>query len=208
MGIGWMEAGLLVLSYYLLGGFLTGCWIVLFKDGRNSRTLGSGTLANDAVSGQSSLLKSKGITLLNGEFGLRLTKHARLWGLDFDVTSSPYGESLDCSFGAVPFQLEGVATASGVSGKAIGANTGLSFVFHQNVLSPSETLPPVLADRTHEAPYFVTIPLTHSIALEKSVTAWAIKASSCRTKAMICLNPTGFRSLRSETRISGECWDA
>lgn len=89
-----MEASMLVLNY-LLGGFFTGYWIIRLKDGRDLRTLGSGTMANDAVAGQLSLLKSKGIIPLNGEFDLRLNEHARRWDLDFDVIPSPYGEPLD-----------------------------------------------------------------------------------------------------------------
>lgn len=53
---------------------------------------------------------------------------------------------LDCvsSIGAVPLDLEGVAFASGVSGKSIGSYTGLSFVFHQENVQPQETLPAYL----------------------------------------------------------------
>ncbi|MNI24084.1 Soluble hydrogenase 42 kDa subunit [compost metagenome] len=50
---------------------------------------------------------------------------------------------LDCvsSLGAVPFELSDVYMASGVSGKAIGAYTGLAFVFHQEEITPDRRLP-------------------------------------------------------------------
>ncbi|MGJ9382062.1 aminotransferase class V-fold PLP-dependent enzyme [Salipaludibacillus sp. CF4.18] len=50
---------------------------------------------------------------------------------------------LDCisSLGALPLDLQGVYLASGVSGKAIGSYTGLSFVFHQENIPPSNRLP-------------------------------------------------------------------
>lgn len=156
--------------------------------------LGSGTLANDAVAGQLKRLGGRGLILVNGEFGRRLTVHARRWQLAFDTIESEYGLPLDAcraeaaaasgryrwiwavhgetstgvlndlerlkgiaaghglalamdcvsSFGAVPFSLEGVALASGVSGKAISSYTGLSFVFHQGELTPDESIPPYI----------------------------------------------------------------
>jgi hypothetical protein len=45
--------------------------------------LGSGTLANDAVSAQLRQLNLRGLVLSNGEFGVRLIDHASRWGLDF-----------------------------------------------------------------------------------------------------------------------------
>ncbi|MBS4179221.1 aminotransferase class V-fold PLP-dependent enzyme [Lederbergia citrea] len=51
--------------------------------------------------------------------------------------------SIDCisSIGAVPIDLEGVSFASGVSGKALASYTGLSFVFHDEVVKPANNLP-------------------------------------------------------------------
>jgi aspartate aminotransferase-like enzyme len=53
---------------------------------------------------------------------------------------------LDCisSIGAVDIDLNDVFLASGVSGKAIGAYTGLSFVFHHHEVKPSSNLPKYL----------------------------------------------------------------
>jgi aspartate aminotransferase-like enzyme len=53
---------------------------------------------------------------------------------------------LDCisSIGAMEIDLEGVFLASGVSGKALRAFTGLSFVFHQHEVTPSTALPKYL----------------------------------------------------------------
>src|SRR5881396_925325 len=47
--------------------------------------LGSGSLANDAVCAQLSMLDQPGLVLSNGEFGDRLIDHATRQGLDFEV---------------------------------------------------------------------------------------------------------------------------
>lgn len=57
--------------------------------------LGSGTLANDVVGAQLSLLPGQGIVLSNGEFGSRLVDHARRFKLRFDHLEFPWGEPLD-----------------------------------------------------------------------------------------------------------------
>jgi aspartate aminotransferase-like enzyme len=56
--------------------------------------MGSGTLANDAVAGQLSLLDGRGLVLANGEFGDRLLDHATRWGLAFDPVRVDWGEPL------------------------------------------------------------------------------------------------------------------
>ncbi|GIN74596.1 acetyltransferase [Bacillus sp. J14TS2] len=53
---------------------------------------GTGTLANDVVAGQLSLLNGKGLILNNGEFGKRLMDHAKRWQLDFDQYQVEWGE--------------------------------------------------------------------------------------------------------------------
>lgn len=55
---------------------------------------GTGTLANDAVAGQISLLGRAGLVISNGEFGERLTDHARRWRLPHEVLGLGWGESL------------------------------------------------------------------------------------------------------------------
>jgi aspartate aminotransferase-like enzyme len=57
--------------------------------------LGSGTLANDAVAGQLSLLGGRGLVLSNGEFGDRLTDHARRFRLAFETLEFAWGEPFD-----------------------------------------------------------------------------------------------------------------
>jgi len=47
--------------------------------------MGSGTLANDVIAGQLSLLRRPGLMLTNGEFGNRLIDHASRFGLSFRV---------------------------------------------------------------------------------------------------------------------------
>lgn len=57
--------------------------------------LGSGSLANDAIGGQISLLPQPGIILSNGEFGDRLIDHASRLGLDFEAHQMEWGEPFD-----------------------------------------------------------------------------------------------------------------
>jgi aspartate aminotransferase-like enzyme len=57
--------------------------------------LGSGSLANDAIGAQISLLDQRGIVLSNGEFGDRLIDHAKRLGLQFDVYQMGWGEPFD-----------------------------------------------------------------------------------------------------------------
>ncbi len=54
---------------------------------------GSGTLGNEAVAGQLSLLAGRGLVLINGEFGRRLVDKAQRWQLCFDRVEMPWGES-------------------------------------------------------------------------------------------------------------------
>ncbi|HEU0010239.1 MAG TPA: GNAT family N-acetyltransferase [Verrucomicrobiae bacterium] len=56
---------------------------------------GSGSLANDAVCAQISLLDAPGLVLSNGEFGERLIDHATRQGLSFEVYKMAWGEPLD-----------------------------------------------------------------------------------------------------------------
>ena len=56
---------------------------------------GSGTLANDVIGGQLSLLDGPGLVLSNGEFGERLIDHATRWGLRFEPVQIPWGERFD-----------------------------------------------------------------------------------------------------------------
>jgi aspartate aminotransferase-like enzyme len=57
--------------------------------------MGSGTLANDAIAGQLSLLAQHGLILSNGEFGRRLIEHATRWRLPFDTIQLEWGEVFD-----------------------------------------------------------------------------------------------------------------
>lgn len=65
----------------------------LTRAGAASVLMGSGTLANDAVAAQLSLLRKKGIVLSNGEFGERLIDHASRWGLDFRALRIEWGKA-------------------------------------------------------------------------------------------------------------------
>ena len=57
--------------------------------------LGSGTLANDAVAGQISLLDAPGVVVSNGEFGERLIDQARRMRLDHVAVEFGWGEAFD-----------------------------------------------------------------------------------------------------------------
>ncbi len=57
--------------------------------------VGSGTLANDLVAGQLSLLPGPGLILSNGEFGDRLIDHARRWRLTHATCQRSWGEILE-----------------------------------------------------------------------------------------------------------------
>jgi aspartate aminotransferase-like enzyme len=57
--------------------------------------LGSGTLANDVVAGQLSLLGGRGLVLSNGEFGQRLIDHARRFRLEFETMEYPWGDAFE-----------------------------------------------------------------------------------------------------------------
>ncbi len=69
------------------------CLCRLVSASRVEIMLGSGTLANDAIAGQLSLLRSPGLILTNGEFGERLADQARRFNLRFERLSKEWGES-------------------------------------------------------------------------------------------------------------------
>jgi len=58
---------------------------------------GSGTLANDAIAAQLSLLSAPGLILSNGEFGDRLIDHGRRFRLRFAVHQIEWGEAFQAS---------------------------------------------------------------------------------------------------------------
>ena len=57
--------------------------------------LGSGTLSNDVVGAQISLLESPGLVLSNGEFGDRLIDHARRLQLPHEALTYDWGQRFD-----------------------------------------------------------------------------------------------------------------
>ena len=68
--------------------------------------MGSGTLANDVIGAQLSLLGGQGLVLSNGEFGGRLVDQARRFGLNFKTVESPWGKPLDLT--VVRNQMAGI----------------------------------------------------------------------------------------------------
>ncbi len=67
----------------------------LVRAGKAELFMGSGTLANDVVAGQLSLLGQPGLILSNGEFGSRLVDQARRFNLKFEAMEFPWGCPLD-----------------------------------------------------------------------------------------------------------------
>lgn len=57
--------------------------------------VGTGTLANDVVAAQLTLLDAPGIVVSNGEFGERLIDHARRMGLDHEAIEYEWGSAFD-----------------------------------------------------------------------------------------------------------------
>jgi aspartate aminotransferase-like enzyme len=57
--------------------------------------MGSGTLANDVIAAQLSLLGGRGLILSNGEFGERLLDQAWRFNLKFDALKFDWGQPLD-----------------------------------------------------------------------------------------------------------------
>ncbi|MGB6408169.1 MAG: aminotransferase class V-fold PLP-dependent enzyme [Planococcus donghaensis] len=56
---------------------------------------GSGTLANEAMLAQIKRLNSKGLILVNGEFGRRLVRQAERVNLDYEVVEESWGQAFD-----------------------------------------------------------------------------------------------------------------
>jgi aspartate aminotransferase-like enzyme len=77
----------------------------LVRAGKVELFMGSGTLANDVVAGQLSLLGQPGLVLSNGEFGSRLVDQARRFNLKFETLEFPWGQPLDLA--AVKRKLSG-----------------------------------------------------------------------------------------------------
>jgi aspartate aminotransferase-like enzyme len=59
--------------------------------------MGSGTLANDVIAAQLSLLKGRGLIVSNGEFGERLSDQAKRFCLDFTQLKYAWGDAFDYS---------------------------------------------------------------------------------------------------------------
>jgi aspartate aminotransferase-like enzyme len=85
--------------------------------------MGSGTLANDMVAAQLSLLGGRGLVLSNGEFGDRLIDHATRMGLNFDALKFDWGEPVEP--GAVGKKLSGQAGYSWLWCAHCETSTGL-----------------------------------------------------------------------------------
>ena len=57
--------------------------------------MGSGTLANDVIAAQLSLIAGRGVILSNGEFGDRLIDHASRFRMSFETLHVPWGRTFD-----------------------------------------------------------------------------------------------------------------
>jgi aspartate aminotransferase-like enzyme len=79
--------------------------------------MGSGTLANDVIAGQLSLLGGHGLILSNGEFGERLMDQAWRFNLKFDALKFDWGKPLDMALVEKKYfgELHGPSGSAGVS---------------------------------------------------------------------------------------------
>lgn len=82
------------------------------------------------------------------------------------------------SLGSVPVPLEGVAFASGVSGKGFGAYPGLALVFHQRPAQPGGSLPRYLDLAAYQAPD--EVPFTQSSNLVAALHAALLRDFDAR----------------------------
>ncbi len=71
--------------------------------------MGAGTLANDVIAAQLSLVKGRGLVLSNGEFGGRLVDHARRFNLPFNVLEFPWGDPFNLADIRARFQSDAPA---------------------------------------------------------------------------------------------------
>ncbi len=198
--------------------------------------MGTGTVANDVIAGQLSLLGGEGLVLSNGEFGERLIDCASRFRLTFDTYSLEWGcgfnhddivkiinknssikwlwavhcetstgmlndmgilksicqqENVlliqDCvsSIGNTDVDLKDVHFASGVSGKGLRSYSGLSMVFYNHRLCPSDKILPAYLDLSTYAgkngvPYTVNSNLVNALhtALQEFQTAESIQQIS------------------------------
>ncbi len=99
--------------------------------------VGSGTLANDVVAGQLSLLNRPGLILANGEFGWRLADGAARFGLAFEVFQAHYGEPFD--YDALRRRIDHTPALGWVWGVHCETSTG--------ILNDIETLKSICAER-------------------------------------------------------------
>lgn len=187
-------------------------WLLKLSQANHILTLvGTGTLANDAMLGQirSDFPNERGLILVNGEFGERLSTQAAQWDLQADTIRIPWGKAflpqeieqqlqqkkygwllvvhgetssgtlnplqelvdlgkqygvavcVDCisSFGALPFSLADVHYATAVSGKSLGALSGLAFVFCHT--SPTSSNAPYYLNLAHYAKQSIPFTLPH-----------------------------------------------
>lgn len=181
--------------------------------------MASGTLANDVIAGQLSLLSQKGLILSNGEFGQRLITQAERFNLSFETLSLDWRRTFNCddikeilhdnsdirwlwtvhcetstgilndlpmlkeickekeillcmdcvsSIGTAYVDLHDIYLASGVSGKGLGAFSGLSMVFYNHPILPSpRTLPAyldlALYSMKDEVPFTITSNLVYAL---------------------------------------------
>lgn len=85
--------------------------------------LGSGTLANDSIAAQLSLVDGRGLILTNGEFGERLLDHAARFALTCDVMRWPWGAAFDLA--AIERRLSGPAVPAWIWFVHLETSTGV-----------------------------------------------------------------------------------
>ena len=89
--------------------------------------MGSGTLANDVIAGQLSLLDGRGLILSNGEFGERLMDQAWRFNLKFDALKFDWGKPLDMAL--VEKRLGGRPTAHSEKSSIVNRQSSIDWLW-------------------------------------------------------------------------------
>ena len=89
--------------------------------------MGSGTLANDVIAGQLSLLGGHGLILSNGEFGERLMDQAWRFNLKFDALKFDWGKPLDLA--QVERKLSGHPTAHSEKSSIVNRQSSIDWLW-------------------------------------------------------------------------------
>ncbi len=91
--------------------------------------MGSGTLANDVIAAQLSMLGGRGLILSNGEFGERLIDQAQRFNLKFDTLKFDWGKPIDFSAVEEKLNENGGAAASSKKSSIINHQSSIDWLW-------------------------------------------------------------------------------